>query len=156
MVGDSVASNLDLRALPESEHTHTHTHTRTHTHTHAHTHTQRLWCSCRFLQKQPRSDGHACSSSGLGSVSSALTFLPPSRPGWRWMQVGRLGEPVSLQGLNSWRNGFGVYSFIYLQENAFCPLLGQPLAVSIRAGSRATQPLSFNFLIYQNEASNIY
>ena len=45
--------------------------------------------------------------------------------------------------------GFGVYSFIYLQEMTFILLLGQPLEASIRAGSRATQPLSFSFLMYK-------
>ena len=45
--------------------------------------------------------------------------------------------------------GFEVYSFIYLQEKAFTLLLGQLLEASIRAGSRATQPSSFSFLIYK-------
>ena len=45
--------------------------------------------------------------------------------------------------------GFEVYSFIYLQEKAFSLLLGQLLEASITAGSRATQPLRFSFLIYK-------
>ena len=45
--------------------------------------------------------------------------------------------------------GFEVYSFIYLQEKAFSLLLGQLLEASIRAGSRATHPLSFGFRIYK-------
>lgn len=44
---------------------------------------------------------------------------------------------------------FEIYSFVYLQEKAFNLLLGQLLEASIMDGSRATQPLSFSFLIYK-------